>query len=62
MGLSINQGFALPPYDAIVIDETGVTSNVYTYKKGGVSGTTVATVTVNFTDGTKATTASVVRS
>jgi len=29
------------------------TSDVYTYKIGGSGGTTVATITVNFTDATK---------
>ena len=30
------------------------TQEVYTYKKGGASGTTVGIVTINYTDGTKA--------
>lgn len=30
------------------------TQEVYTYKRGGASGTVVGTVTINYTDGTKA--------
>ena len=51
-------GFAIPPYDSIVIDYSGSTTDVYTYKLGGDSGTTKATITINYTDSTKAVMAS----
>src|SRR4051812_13921659 len=42
-------------YDAIVYTNTSGTVDTYTYKSGGTSGTTVATVTITYTDNTKAT-------
>lgn len=49
-------------YDSIVTDYSGLTSDVYTYKTGGVSGTIVATITITYADATKAVISSVVRS
>ena len=40
-------------YDAIVATYPSATQEVYTYKNGGISGTTTAVVTVNYTDSTK---------
>jgi hypothetical protein len=54
-------GFAIPPYDTIVPDYTGSTVDVYTYLLGGLSGTTVATLTINYTDSTKAVMASIIQ-
>ncbi len=41
---------------------SGVTSDVYVYKTGGAGGTTVKTVTLNYTDATKGTLVDVVAS
>ena len=40
-------------YDYIDVDESGGTTDVFTYKSGGSGGSTVATVTVTYTDATK---------
>jgi hypothetical protein len=48
-------------FDYIGCNYAGATSDVYTYKTGGAGGATVATITVNWTDATKSTLASVVR-
>lgn len=40
-------------YDYIAATYPTTSSEVYTYKTGGASGTTVATVTVVYTDATK---------
>jgi hypothetical protein len=40
-------------HNAIVPDKTGLTSDVYRYKTGGNAGTTVATLTIQYTDATK---------
>lgn len=41
------------PYDYIAATYPTTSSEVYTFKSGGSSGTTVATITVVFTDSTK---------
>lgn len=48
-------------YDSIVYTATSAAVDTYTYKTGGASGTTTATVTVTYTDATHATLVSVVR-
>lgn len=48
-------------FDAIVASYPSSIAEVYTYKTGGVSGTTVATVTVTYTDSTKEVLSTVVR-
>lgn len=53
-------GFSLPVYDSIV-PTFNATSDVWVYKTGGASGATVATLTVSYTDATKAVITSVVR-
>ena len=40
-------------HDAIVPNESGLTTNVYVYKTGGVGGTTVATLTITYTGADK---------
>jgi hypothetical protein len=48
-------------FDYIGANYAGSTSDVYTYKTGGAGGTTVSTITVNWTDATKSVLVSVVR-
>jgi len=47
-------GLSLPEFDYIAATYPLATQEVYTYKLGGSGGTTVAVVTVNYTDSTKA--------
>ena len=49
-------------YDYIGVTYPDTTSEVYVFKTGGSSGTLVATVTVVYTDSTKANLTSVTRS
>lgn len=48
-------------YDTIIYTDTSATVDTYTYKTGGVGGTTTATVTITYTDSTKTVLVSVVR-
>lgn len=48
-------GFNLPTYDYFVVQTPTTTKEVYVFKSGGSTGTTVATVTINYTDATKGT-------
>jgi len=48
-------------FDYIGCNYAGTTADVYTYKSGGVSGITVATLTVNWTDTTKSVLSTIVR-
>jgi hypothetical protein len=48
-------------YDSIVYTNTNATTDTYTYKAGGTSGTTTATVTIVYTDSTKSQVSTVVR-
>ena len=61
--LRVEQGNTLIPtaYDYFSISYAGATSDVYTYKTGGSGGTTVATITMNYTDATKNVLSSVAR-
>ena len=43
-------GFSLSVYDYISKENTNSTTETYTYKSGGASGSTVATITVVYTD------------
>lgn len=54
-------GFALPPYNFISLSQTS-TVDTYTFKSGGSGGVTVATITITFTDSTKATISTVLQS
>lgn len=58
------QGASLVPsgYDYMSYSNTSSTVDTYTYKTGGVSGTTVATITITYTDNTKSTISNVARS
>lgn len=51
---NLSSGLSLPEYDYISVAYPSGTQEVYTFKTGGAAGTTVATVTVNYTDSTKA--------
>lgn len=51
--LSAVAGLVTNSYDYISVAYPGVETEVYTYKDGGAGGTTVATVTVVYTDSTK---------
>jgi hypothetical protein len=46
-------GLSLPEYDYFAVTYPLATQEVYTFKTGGSGGTTVATVTLNYTDATK---------
>lgn len=46
-------GLSIPAHDYIAATYPTTSSEVYTYKTGGASGTTVATVTIVYTDATK---------
>ena len=50
---NISSGFALPEYDYFAVTYPLATQEVYTFKTGGAGGTTVATITLNYTDATK---------
>jgi hypothetical protein len=54
-------GLVASAYDAVVYTNTSGTVDTYVYKTGGVSGTTVATVTITYTDSTKSQTSTIVR-
>ena len=55
----VNNALVKVAYDTILPVFNALT-DVYTYKTGGVAGTTVATLTVTYTDATKETIQSVV--
>jgi hypothetical protein len=40
-------------FDYYSVAYPSATQEVYTYKRGGASGTIVGTITINYTDGTK---------
>jgi len=50
------------PFDYVGVAYPNSTTETYTYKTGGSGGTTVATVTVVYTDATKANISTVTRS
>ena len=52
-GLEAVAGLVTSPYDYIGATYPDTTTEIYTYKEGGIGGTTVATVTVVYTDVTK---------
>lgn len=59
--LNVREGLSIPEHDYISAAYPTATSEVYTYKTGGSGGTTVATVTVTYTDATKTVLSSVSR-
>jgi hypothetical protein len=48
-------------YDTVSQTAPNSTTDVFTFKTGGTSGTTVATITIVYTDTTKATMSTAVR-
>jgi hypothetical protein len=56
LGILINKN-----YDSIAVTYPTTSSETYTFKTGGLSGTTVYTLTVTYTDSTKTVLSSVVR-
>lgn len=54
-------GPGIPAWDYMSL-ATASTTDTYTFKTGGASGTTVATLLITYTDSTKATISTVVRS
>ena len=46
-------GLGIPAYDYVAYTNTNTTTDTYVFKTGGSGGTTVATVTIVYTDTTK---------
>lgn len=53
-------GLAVPTYDATALAQNA-TQDIWTFFTGGLGGTLVATITITYTDATKATISTVVR-
>lgn len=51
--ISLSGGFGISNYDYISVNYSTSTTEIYTFKTGGSSGTTIATLTVVYTDSTK---------
>lgn len=49
----VTNGLSVPYYDYVSVAYPLTTTEVYTFKVGGAGGTTVATVTIVYTDATK---------
>lgn len=47
---TFTSGFEIPYYDYVAVAYPTTSQEVYTFKTGGVGGTTVATITLNFSD------------
>ena len=47
-------GMLSETYDYVSVNYATATQEIYTFKTGGSGGTTVATITINYTDSTKA--------
>lgn len=61
-GTILSNGLDLPSYDYISVAYPVNTTEVYTFKVGGSGGSTVATVTIVYTDSTKENISSVTKS
>jgi hypothetical protein len=59
-GVQSTIGLGIPPFDTTALAQTS-TIDVWTFRVGGVGGTLVSTVTITYTDSTKATISTVVR-
>lgn len=58
----ITSGFSLPKYDYVGVTYPTTSQEVYVFKTGGAGGTTVGTVTLNYSDAvTKAILTSAIR-
>lgn len=60
--LGTSSGLSLPRYDYFSVATPNDTTEVYTFKTGGSSGTTVATLTIVYTDSGKETISSLTKS
>jgi len=58
----VTWGFAIRDYDYIGVTYPTATQEVFVYKTGGSGGTTLATLTVDYTDSTKANISAVAKS
>jgi len=47
---TVTSGFEVPYYDYVAVTYPTTSQEVYTFKTGGVGGTTVATVTLTYSD------------
>lgn len=56
----IASGFGIPAYDYLSL-ATASTTDTYTFKRGGASGVLVNTLVITYTDSTKATISTVVK-
>jgi len=59
--INAKSGFNIPPYDYVSVAYATLT-DTYTFYKGGVGGTLVATITLTYTDATKTAISNVARS
>lgn len=59
-GVQSTIGLGIPPFDSTALAQATLT-DTWTFFTGGLAGTLVSTVTITYTDSTKATIASVVR-
>lgn len=57
----VSNGLYIANYDYMEINYSGETTNVYTFKTGGASGTTVATLTLTYSDAEKTTLVSLLK-
>lgn len=58
---NVVNGFSVKAYDYVSLTQAS-TTDTYTFKSGGSGGTTVATIVITYTDSTKATLSTVVKS
>lgn len=57
----INNTLIQEPFDYIGVTFPAIDTEVYVYKKGGATGTTIATLTIVYVDSTKASLLSLTR-
>ncbi len=57
----VTSGLSLGPYDYVALVLTSPTVETYTFKSGGAGGTTIATITLTYTDASKAVLSTVVK-
>lgn len=60
-GPSAAGGLGLPPWDYVALTASDAVTDLFTFKTGGAAGTTVATVTIVYTDATHATLSTVTK-
>lgn len=46
-------GLITEPYDAVTVSYPTSTQEIYSFKTGGVSGTVILAITIDYTDSTK---------